>query len=62
MKNKEDLWNKIKKIGGLMGEKTVFKIGVDTKNGKIDLLSVDVCSEEDNKEIIAELPDPDYIG
>lgn len=61
MKSNENVLYKIKKIGKLMGEKTVFRIGVDTKNGRIDLLSVDNCLQaDDNKDIIAELPG--YIG
>lgn len=60
MKKNKNVLYKIKKIGELMGEKTVFRIGVNTRNGRIDLLSVDVCFPEQTKEIIAEIPD--YIG
>lgn len=59
-----DVLQKIKKIGKLMGERSVFRIGVDTKNGRIDLLSVDVCNVG-SEEVVAELPEteiPDYIG
>ena len=52
---------KLRKIGELVGERSVFRIGVDTKNNKIDLLSVDVCtSNEEAEERQATIPD--YIG
>lgn len=64
MKNK-DIGYKLKKIGELMGERSVFRIGVDLKNNRIDLLSVDACISKNEKEskAIVELPeDTDYIG
>ena len=60
---KKDILYKIKKIGELMGEKSVFRIGVDKKEKRLDLLSVYVCDLEEDKKAIAELPDDsDYIG
>jgi len=60
---KKDILYKIKKIGELMGEKSVFRIGVDPKAKRLDLLSVYVCDLEEDKKAIAELPDDsDYIG
>lgn len=62
---KKDIVYKIRKIGELMGERSVFRIGVDTKNDRIDLLSVEVCILEKvgGKNAIIELPEePDYIG
>lgn len=65
MAKEKDIGYKIRKIGELMGNKAVIRIGVDVKNGRIDLLSVDACiskREADQKAII-ELPlEPDYIG
>ena len=59
-----DVMQKIKRIGALVGEKSVFRIGIDSRNGKVDLLSVEICDAE-FKSAIAELPEtdiPDYIG
>lgn len=64
---KDDILYKIRKIGELVGERSVFRIGVDSKNGRIDLLSIDVCDKISMKEI-AKIPNdelleaPDYIG
>ena len=59
-----DIMQKIQEIGKLMGNRSIFRVGVDPKNGRIDLLSVDACNG-DSKEVIAELPETelsDYIG
>lgn len=65
MKKKDDLTYKLKRISELMGDKAVFRIGVDIENKRIDLLSVDAyISEEDkvarDKKAIIEIPE--YIG
>ena len=65
MAKKMDIEYKLKKIGELMGERSVFRVGVDIKNNKIDLLSVDAClgAEKSRDKAIVELPEePDYIG
>jgi len=59
----KDIMYKIKKISELMGETTVFRVGVDSKNKKIALLSVDLSeSAMKDKVEIAELPETEYIG
>ena len=64
MAKKMDIGYKLKKIGELMGERSVFRVGVDIKNNKIDLLSVDACTKDVSKEkAIVELSkETDYIG
>jgi len=63
MSDNKYLENKMKKIGKLMGGKAVFRIGVDHKSDRIDLLSVDLCSlEEENESKKVATKIPDYIG
>ncbi|MBU0628262.1 MAG: hypothetical protein KKC75_03665 [Nanoarchaeota archaeon] len=62
MKN-ENVLQKIKKVGEILGEKTIFTIGVDSKNQRIDLISVDIChTRGEVKKQIAQLPPAEYIG
>ena len=59
----ENVLDKIKKVGKILGERTVFTIGVDSKNERIDLISVEICQTKGEvKRPIAELPEMDYIG
>lgn len=62
MKGNTDILQRIKIISKLMGEKTVFRIGVDSKEGKINLLSADAClpRKTSTKGVATEIPD--YIG
>ena len=59
---KMNIMTRIKRIGELVGEKSIIRIGVDPINREIELLSVDVCTKKpiEPKEIDVEVPE--YIG
>ena len=58
-----NLANKLAKIAEVTGQRFVIKVGVDHKNNKIDLLSINFCGEATEEKEVIELPkDMGYIG
>jgi len=54
--------HKIKKITKIIGERSVFTIGVDSKNNKMDIISIEVCVPEGIKQLQEKEMVIDYVG
>jgi hypothetical protein len=66
MGKETNIAEKLRKIGELMGT-SIFRIGVDAKTNRIDILSVSAVLEEpsepETEKVTFTLPEsPDYIG
>lgn len=55
----QNIEQKIKKIGAIIGQKVVFSIGVDAKEKRVDLIDIKVCHEED---LMTQDDGTDYVG
>jgi hypothetical protein len=61
MIKKDALENKIREISEIIGERTIFRIGVDHSTGEMMLLSVD-CLGPNKKGNPSKQEIPNYIG
>ena len=50
---------KIKEIQTIMGENTLFSVGVDSMQKRMDIIEAKICREVPNFDIMEE---PDYMG